>query len=291
MSTPNTATATNPSTCTTSCCTETATAKPVAQIGAFCWIELHTRDRATARAFFTKVIGWTIAPCDKTAPEATIYEEWVAQDGAHVGGMMTMPAAVPAYVPSHFATYVNVADVDATAARVAGLGGTVLMPPMDIPEVGRFAVIADPTGATLNIFKGVGTHGSKDSQARSAPGHFCWNELSTNDPAKSRAFYTALRGYGAMSMPMPTGEYTMFSLPGTTDQFVGGMMQKPTEAGSCPSCWLAYVHVANVDTVAKSAVREGGKVLFGPSDVPGFGRSAVIADPTGAPLGLFTPAA
>ncbi len=257
---------------------------------------MHTRDRDGARAFFTRVVGWTIAPCDPSkSSDGPVYEEWVAQDGAHIGGMMSMPPGVPAHVPSHFATYVNVDDVDATAARAVVLGGALHMAPMNIPDVGRFAVIADPTGAVLNLFKGCGAHGTKSPQ--SSPGHFCWNELHSTNPTAAIKFYCELLGYTATTMPMPTGEYTMLARPGTSDEFVAGVMKSPACASDASSngaeghsCWLAYVSVSDVDATARAALAAGGTVLAQPSDVPGFGRSAVIADATGAALGLFAPA-
>ncbi len=265
--------------------TTSVDAPTAAQLGAFCWIELHTRTRAQARAFFTKVVGWTIKSCDPNAcPDGNTYEEWIASDGATIGGMMEMPEGVPAFVPPNFVTYVNVADVDASVARVPALGGKVLMPPMDIPNVGRFAVVADPTGACVNLFKGIAPHGTTAPVSR--PGHFCWNELMTTDPAAAGAFYTALLGYSTVSMPMPSGEYTMFAREGAADCFVGGMMKSDGH-----SCWLPYVCVPNVDACVAIAIAESGRVLHGPCDVPGFGRSAVIADSSGAALGLFTPAA
>ena len=267
----------------------TCTATTAPELGAFCWIELHTRDRDGARAFFTKVIGWTMAKWDDKGQDLPpIYEEWLAPDGAHIGGMMTIPPGVPDFVPSNFATYVNVADVDAAAARVPTLGGKVIMPPMDIPEVGRFAVIADPTGACLNIFKGCGAHGTRSTQ--SLPGHFCWNELMTTDPKAAGAFYCALLGYSSTTMPMPGGEYTMFAKPRDPNGFVGGMMKIPAEAQGCHPCWLPYVCVGDVDAVTRAATSAGGSIRCEPCDVPGFGRSAVIADKSGAALGLFTPA-
>jgi predicted enzyme related to lactoylglutathione lyase len=64
--------------------------------------------------------------------------------------MMLKPAMMPAEVPPHWAVYFAVVDADAAAARVKELGGTVVMPPMDI-EPGRFAVVADPSGAVFNV--------------------------------------------------------------------------------------------------------------------------------------------
>ncbi len=77
------------------------------------------------------------------------YTEWQV-NGRSVGGMMLKPPMMPAEVPPHWDVYFAVVDTDAAAARVAELGGSVLMPAMDI-EPGRFAVVADPTGAVFNI--------------------------------------------------------------------------------------------------------------------------------------------
>jgi uncharacterized protein len=66
--------------------------------------------------------------------------------------MMSMPAEVPPEVPSYWLTYFGTADCDATVSKATGLGATVIVGPMDIPP-GRFAVLADPNGATFAVFK------------------------------------------------------------------------------------------------------------------------------------------
>ena len=77
------------------------------------------------------------------------YTEWQV-NGRSVGGMMQKPPMMPAEVPPFWAVYFAVADTDAAVARVAELGGSVMMPPMDI-EPGRFAAVADPFGAVFNV--------------------------------------------------------------------------------------------------------------------------------------------
>ena len=61
-------------------------------------------------------------------------------------------------VPPHWSMYVTVADCDERAARATQLGGKLYMPPTDIPNVGRFSVIADPQGATFNIIQMTAVH-------------------------------------------------------------------------------------------------------------------------------------
>jgi hypothetical protein len=123
--------------------------------GAFCWQELSTTDLDTAQNFYQTLLGWEIkagtAPaCEGSeAPPPMVYNEIVA-GGQHVGGMYKMGPECGG-APSHWMSYVAVDDVDASAAKVAELGGSVCVPPTDIPNVGRFCVVNDPTGATISL--------------------------------------------------------------------------------------------------------------------------------------------
>ncbi|MBL9120994.1 MAG: VOC family protein [Phycisphaerae bacterium] len=252
---------------------------PVRTIGTFCWHELHTRDRNRAAEFYGQLIGWT------TSSQGP-YTGLLTGTGAYAGGIMDMPAGVPEQVPPHWVVYLSVDDVDASAARVAGLGGKLLAPPHDVPNVGRMCTIADPTGATLQLFKGVSNKGPE-----SGPGTFCWTELLTHDPAKAKSFYAALVGWTTTTMPLPTGEYTMFWTPDAKPEEMkgcaGGMMKIAEEWGPMPSCWLSYIHVEDVDATASKIVPLGGTLFCPPTDIPGIGRFAVASDPTGGMFALY----
>ena len=115
--------------------------------GRFCWNELMTRDTEGSAKFYSKLLGWS--PTDSGMPGYP-YTLWKQGEG-DAGGMMQMPEDVPAAVPPHWMSYVAVDDVDATAASVNDLGGTLLVPPQDIPNVGRFCILQDPSGATLGL--------------------------------------------------------------------------------------------------------------------------------------------
>ena len=122
--------------------------------GAFCWQELATTDLDAAQNFYQTLLGWEIkegkAPaCEESEAPPMVYNEIVVA-GDHVGGMYKMG---PEYgeTPSHWTAYVAVDDVDAKAAQVVELGGSLRVPPMDIPNVGRFCMINDPTGATISL--------------------------------------------------------------------------------------------------------------------------------------------
>jgi predicted enzyme related to lactoylglutathione lyase len=123
----------------------------VSEDGAMCWAELTTRDVAGAKEFYPKVFGWQ----QETHEGEMAYTEFHLAPGADaVAGMMAMPDAVPAEVPSYWSVYFGVPDVDASTQKAVGLGATVLAGPADIPGGGRFSVIHDPQGAVVGLYHG-----------------------------------------------------------------------------------------------------------------------------------------
>jgi predicted enzyme related to lactoylglutathione lyase len=116
--------------------------------GAFCWNELGTTNLESAKKFYTELLGWKLKESNSAG---MVYNEIVTGERA-VGGMFQMTAEC-GNAPSHWMAYVAVDDVDAKAKQVVELGGKVCVPPTDIPNVGRFCVINDPTGATLSLIK------------------------------------------------------------------------------------------------------------------------------------------
>ena len=115
-------------------------------LGAVCWVECLSRDPVVARRFYEQLLGWT-------SEEGTGGYLVFSRDGERVGGLMAMPSSVPEQAPSHWLVYFAVADVAVSCERAIASGGTVLAPAHDIEE-GRFAVLADPTGAALAVFEG-----------------------------------------------------------------------------------------------------------------------------------------
>jgi predicted enzyme related to lactoylglutathione lyase len=117
-----------------------------ARIGTFVWDELHTKDQAAAGKFYGAIFGWT-GKVGENDPMK--YWHWV-NAGKDVGGMMTLMAP---NVPPHWLPYVAVSDVDASCKKAKDLGAKVVMEPMDIPKVGKFGVIQDPTGAAIALYR------------------------------------------------------------------------------------------------------------------------------------------
>jgi predicted enzyme related to lactoylglutathione lyase len=118
--------------------------------GALSWFELATRDTDGAAQFYGAVFGWRAEVQDMEGMQYTLF---YAGD-TNVAGMMPMGVEFPAEVPPHWMPYFGSGDADATAAKVQELGGTAMVPPTDIPGIGRFAVFVDPAGAHFAIIKG-----------------------------------------------------------------------------------------------------------------------------------------
>ncbi len=119
-------------------------------LGMASWPELHTPDAAAAAAFYGGLFGWTTQP--PAGLDTVQYAEW-SNGKRPFGGLMPMKGPEWQGIPPHWMIYVTVADCDERAAKVKELGGNVCVPPTDIPNVGRFAVVDDPQGATFSIVK------------------------------------------------------------------------------------------------------------------------------------------
>ena len=120
--------------------------------GAFLWDELLTTDVDGAKRFYSEVVGWTTAEMDMG--EMGVYTLFRRGGDVDSAGCMTLPEkAREMGAPPHWLAYLATDDVDAAVAKAATLGGTTLVNPMDVPNVGRFAVLQDPTGAVFGLFK------------------------------------------------------------------------------------------------------------------------------------------
>jgi uncharacterized protein len=120
-----------------------------------------------------------------------------------------------------------------------------------------------------------------------AHGSFAWNELMTNDVEKAKSFYRSAIGWEMEEMKMASGSYWIAKKDG---KMVAGLMDMTgmTPPG-VPPHWFAYIEVDDVDATVKSVVAHGGTIMRPPFDIPDVGRIAIIADATGAAVGLMTP--
>jgi hypothetical protein len=241
-------------------------------IGRFVWHDHISNDPDKARDFYSKLLGWkteVFKPGEMDYPMITVDGEMHGGFGPAQGG-----------APPHWLGHIGVEDVDETVSRAEAAGGSILAAPMDIPEVGRMAVMRDPQGAVFSVFS------SASEEWTPTEGVFVWDEVHTTDVEGAKAFYGEIIGWSANDRDMGEGlTYTMFESGG--EQRAGGMTIMQPEM---PPNWLTYIGTDDVDAKCKQAEELGARKLMGPMDIPGVGRSAVLTDPTGAAFALFTPA-
>ncbi|MCB9763643.1 MAG: VOC family protein [Alphaproteobacteria bacterium] len=243
----------------------------------FVWYELLTNDPTTARAFYTELLPWT-AKDSEQMPGYTMIN--VSGTDDVVGGLMELGEDMAKMgAPNHWALYINCDDVDAACKRAEKARGKILMAPFDIPGIGRTAIISDPQGGVFSPFKG-----AEDMPAvPRPPDHtFCWSQVMTKDVKAAAEFYNAVFGWDAE--PMPQG--VVFK---EGERMVASAMPLP-EGAQAPAHWLNYVAVPDVDAVYAKAAELGATRYHAPTDMPGMGRFAVLADPTGATFALWTDA-
>jgi uncharacterized protein len=245
--------------------------------GRFIWYELATNDMEAAKAFYASVVGWGTA--DAPMPGST-YTLFTARD-TPVAGLMKLPAdAWTTDAASQWLGYVGVDDVDAVAGRVMKLGGTLRVPPTDVPNVSRFSVIADPQKATLALIKGRERAQERPVQP-GTPGRVGWHELLASDLENAFAFYSELLGWQKTEMHSGAlGTYQQFSA-GTGS--IGGIFTGP----GVPSLWLYYFNVDGIEAAAKRVKEGGGQVFYGPITVSGGARVVHYTDPHGAIFALI----
>jgi uncharacterized protein len=235
--------------------------------GRFVWHELMSSDPQAEGRFYKDVVGWTPQPWDKN-PSYTV----MMSGGRMMAGMMARPDPG---APTHWLSYISTPNVEATARQVIELGGKVLKPATDIPDIGRFAILQDPQGAVFAGFTPKPGATPPAGDAKTSLGDFSWHELITTDWKSALTFYQTLFGWEKMDS-METGPGNTYQMFGSTGKMLGGMFNKPG-----PPMWLPYALVPDAKKVVDIVTRTGGKVINGPMEVPGGDWITQILDPQG----------
>ena len=237
------------------------------------WVDLSSTDKEKAAAFYGALWGWQF---EDQGPDAGGYM-MAFLNGKPVAGLG--PQFNP-QMPSMWNSYINVENVDDVAAKAGAAGGQVYMPPMDVMDAGRMAMIGDPTGAPLGLWQ-AGNH--KGAGLAGEPGTLVWVELLTTNVDQAKSFFGQVIGWGAHTSTGPM-EYTEFQVDGRS---VAGLMAKPPEMpAEAPAHWAVNFAVTDVDATAAKVAALGGTVLLPPMDTPA-GRYASFADPTGAAFNVI----
>lgn len=248
--------------------------------GRFVWFEYVAGDLARAQAFFGEVFNWKTQTMPAPGLPGGVYTMIAA--GEHMlGGYLETPAGAPPH--AHWLAHLQVESAAATAAAITAAGGKVLKAPVAMGDLGTYAIVADPLGGAFALWQPAKPDAGEYKGAAST---FCWNELLTEDVARSLAFYQAVAGFTDAPMDMgPMGTYHVLESAG---QGRAGIMKAPMPG--IPQLWMPYVQVDDADQTLARAQRLGADVKQPCNDVPGVGRLAIFTDPLGCGVGILQPA-
>jgi predicted enzyme related to lactoylglutathione lyase len=257
--------------------------------GNFIWYELMSRDPAASKAFYDGVVGWDI-DVDPVAPGVD-YRMIKRSDGGNAGGVLTLTdAMVEGGARQAWLGYLHVSDVDATVAAVVADGGKQMMPPFDQPGVGRLAMVTGPEGAPIYLMAPLPPEGQPDAVSDvfsvDQPQHVRWNELWSDDPAASIAFYKRHFGW-SQEGDMDMGEMGKYQFVQAGGVGIGAVMPKMPDMPS--SMWNFYIGVDDIDRAAAAVTASAGQVVSGPMEIPGGEFAVNAVDPQGAHVGFVGP--
>ncbi len=255
----------------------------------FIWYELITPDPVAAGAFYNAAIGVTFAEPHPGSP--VDYRMIQRDDGGSLGGVLRLDAEMAgAGMTPRWMPYLYVENVDAAAAAITAEGGATFLPPADIPNVGRFAMLADPQGVPIYIMKPISPADRPDATSDvfdpEKAQHVRWNELASPDQAGSLAFYARHFGF-EFNEKMAMGDFGDYAFIDQNGQRLGAIMQRfnPEQ----PARWLQYFGVPSLLAAKAKVEGAGGTVVMGPMEVPTGLWIIVGIDPQGAGFGLVGP--
>jgi len=248
--------------------------------GDFIWYELLTDNAERAQEFYHSILGWEFADSGQGGMDYRI----ITKDNIAIGGLMPItPEMKAGGAQPVWLGYIAVDDVDTSVIQIVAAGGTVLMPAMDIPNVGRIAMLNDPQGALFYIMRGLSNEASLAFAAdRPRDGHCAWNELTSSDPPGALTFYRTEFGWvkdGEMDMGA-MGSYEFLR----HEHLIGALMPKPSATPT--SIWRYYFRVADIDIALEKVRNGGGQVVNGPHQIPGGDYTIQGIDPQGAEFAL-----
>ena len=252
--------------------------------GDFIWYELLTPDPEGAKAFYDAVVGWNV----EARPSGELdYRMITRSDGGNAGGLMRLTDDMATHgAKPVWLGYVSVADVDSSVAAIEESGGRTLVPAFDIPNTGRIAMVADPSGASFYVMTPVPPAGDpnavSDVFSPTAEQRVGWNELQTSDVEGARKFYGEQFGWGSdefMDMG-PMGKYRFWDFKGTR---LGALFN--ADDNQQPH-WRFYIRVPSISAAKAAVEANGGTIHMGPHQVPTGDYIVIGSDTQGAEFSL-----
>jgi len=245
--------------------------------GLIVWYDLMSTDPASTDTFYGGVFGWQV-DAESTTP--TGYRAW-SQQGQPFGGVLPWDVALGS---GTWMPYVQISDLDQLVDLTEDLGGAVHVEPTEIPGIGRYAVVSDPTGAPVSLFEPPSDRRAPATMYNRGEGFPIWNELITTGLDAATGFYRALIGWELVPISPGAHPYTVAKMGGVA---AAGLYQPASSPAH--SMWIVSFQTSDIDASIARVQQLGGKVIHPINDASGIGRTAWVADPTGAVFGLMQP--
>ena len=245
--------------------------------GKLIWAELVTPDLAAAQRFYGGTFGWTF---NDIRTGETNYA--VAKLGdAPIAGLVQRPGQTNREGQAAWLPFLSVASVQEAGQRIVEHGGKELKPLRAYRLRGKQAIYADPQGA---VFAVLNSHSGDPPDVLAAPGEWIWGAVVTRDPDSGAAFYQDVFGYEVFALPSDArGEHLLLA----TENYARASVNPLPQTDAVQPHWIAFVRVTDVPHAADSAKTLGGRVLVEPHQDRHGGTVAVLADPTGAAIGVM----
>ncbi|HVU17417.1 MAG TPA: VOC family protein [Candidatus Didemnitutus sp.] len=248
--------------------------------GKFIWSNLLTDNPDGAASFYSGLFGWTAATVELTTPKGARTEVVLRNGDRPVAGIVRRPALLQDNAHGRWVGYISVPDVAESVAIATRSGCHLISHARDVPARGTQAILADPEGAVIGLM-----HSSSGDPADylAEPGDWAWAELFARNPESAGQFYRAIAGFECIPDTRFEKSNTLILTSGGYSR--AGLSPVPARPKAHP-VWVLFVRVADVKAAAAKAVQLGGRVLVPPGDTPTEFWRAIIADPSGAHLGL-----
>lgn len=245
--------------------------------GRFVFHDLMSCDVGQSVSFYQSLFPeWEVQGVD--LGDAGTYHV-IRVDGQKCGGIV--PVDPKSQLPSHWIGYVEVGDCEAATECAIAQGGEVPVPALNVPDIGKFAVVMDQQQALL---KALEPASPVEPVLTPAAGQFCWDELLTTDVASARSFYQTVFGWSAIEQFSPgKGEYTLMR---AGEEDVAGIMPMSSDASHAPA-WLTFLYTEDIDQRFELAVSLSARVVIPPRDIPDLYRFCVLVDPVGAVFAMM----
>ncbi len=245
--------------------------------GTPCWVDLLVDDIPAAQTFYGDLFGWEFDEASAGSGGYVMGEI----DGHPVAGIGPRPEALD--VPSVWTTYLATDDADDTAQRITEQGGSLLLQPFDVFDIGRMGVAFDPGGAAFGIWEAKSHLGAG---IVNVAGALTWNECMTRHYDSSLEFYRKVFGFDYDDAA--GGENIRYSLVTVGGAAVAGLGELTDDVPEeIPGHWMTFFAADDTDAALDRAADLGAVVRVPASDTP-YGRMAVLEGPQGEVFSVIT---